>query len=97
MTAATLMHTLDGLVVHIPEDLRIVGIDDVRYASLLLVPLTTIHQPCKHIGRSAVTAMMERMANPDIPARDIQVDFKLVVRESCGAGLNRKMKAQILV
>jgi DNA-binding LacI/PurR family transcriptional regulator len=85
MTAANLMHTLDSLGVRIPEDLRIVGIDDVRYASLLRVPLTTIHQPCKHIGMSAVTAMMERIANPDMPARDILVDFKLVVRESCGA------------
>jgi GntR family transcriptional regulator, arabinose operon transcriptional repressor len=92
------MHTLDGLGVHIPEDLRIVGMDDVRYASLLRVPLTTINQPCKHIGMSAVTAMMERIANPDIPARDILVDFKLVVRESCGAGLhrNREVKAPIL-
>lgn len=98
MTAATLMHTLDGLGVHIPEDLRIVGMDDVRYASLLRVPLTTIHQPCKHIGMSAVTAMMERIAHPDIPARDILVDFKLVVRESCGAGLHRdrEVKAPIL-
>lgn len=39
---------------------------------------------------------MERIANPDIPARDILVDFQLVVRESCGAGLHRKVKSPIL-
>lgn len=94
MTSATLMHTLDNLGVNIPEDLRNVGMDDVRYASLLRVPLTTIHQPCKHIGMSAVTAMMERIANPDLPARDILVDCHLVVRESCGAGLHRKVSRQ---
>jgi len=90
MTAANLMHSLDSLGVRIPEDLRIVGIDDVRYASLLRVPLTTIHQPCKYIGASAVQAMKDRIADPNTPSRDIVLGFKLVVRESCGASLGKK-------
>ncbi|HXG66107.1 MAG TPA: GntR family transcriptional regulator, partial [Blastocatellia bacterium] len=40
ITAASLMHTLDGLKIRIPADVRIVGIDDVKYAKLLRVPLT---------------------------------------------------------
>jgi len=89
MTAANLMHTLDGLGVRIPHQFRIVGIDDVRHAGLLRVPLTTIHQPCKYIGTNAVAAMLERISHPDMPARDITVEFKLVVRESCGSALAR--------
>jgi DNA-binding LacI/PurR family transcriptional regulator len=58
------------------------GIDDVKYASLLSVPLTTIHQPCAEIGAIAVSAMMERLRNPQLPARDILLNFRLVVRES---------------
>jgi DNA-binding LacI/PurR family transcriptional regulator len=89
-TAANLMHTLDELGIRIPNDVGIVGIDDVRYAQLLRVPLTTLRQPCQYIGAAALRAMLERIAQPDMPARDILLECKLIVRESCGAGLQQK-------
>jgi len=61
------------------------GIDDVKYASLLAVPLTTLHQPCGEMGALAVSTMLERLQNPKLPARDILLDCRLVIRESCGA------------
>jgi GntR family transcriptional regulator, arabinose operon transcriptional repressor len=88
-TAGNLMHTLDEAGMKIPADVRIAAFDDVKYAKLLRVPLTTVHQPCHHIGAAAVKAMLERIAHPDMPARDILLDFKLIVRESCGANLRR--------
>ncbi len=84
-TAGHVMHTLIELDYRIPNDIRIVGIDDVQYASLLPVPLTTVHQPCREIGVAAVAAMLERIASPETPRRDILLDCRLVVRESCGA------------
>lgn len=90
-TAANLMHTLDELGLHIPRDIRIVGIDDVRYAQLLRVPLTTLRQPCQYIGAAALRAMLERIAQPDMPARDILFACRLIVRESCGANLQGKL------
>jgi DNA-binding LacI/PurR family transcriptional regulator len=84
-TAARLMSTLLSLGLRIPEDVRIAGIDDVRYAGLLPVPLTTLHQPCMDIGAAAVAAMMDRIANPNLPARSILLNGHLVVRRSCGA------------
>jgi DNA-binding LacI/PurR family transcriptional regulator len=84
-TAAQLMRTLLGLGIRIPEDVRIAGIDDVRYAGLLPVPLTTLHQPCMDIGAAAVAAMTDRIANPHLPARSILLNGHLVVRRSCGA------------
>ena len=84
--AGQLMHTLLALGRRVPQDLRLVGIDDVGYASLLPVPLTTIHQPCREIGTAAMTTMLERLARPLAPARDILLDCHLVVRQSCGAG-----------
>lgn len=85
--AGHLMHSLIRLNYRIPHDVRIVGIDDVEYASLLPVPLTTVHQPCREIGAAAVDAMLERIARPDMPVRDILLDCKLVIRDSCGANL----------
>jgi len=88
-TAGKLMQVLLGLGYRIPQDVRIVGIDDVEYASLLPIPLTTIHQPCREIGEAAMTAMLERVARPAQFVRDILVESSLVVRASCGAKTGR--------
>jgi DNA-binding LacI/PurR family transcriptional regulator len=84
-TAAKLLKTLSDLGVSVPEQIRMAGIDDVKYASLLSVPLTTIHQPCSEIGATAVSTMLEKLRHPRLPARDILLNFQLVVRDSCGA------------
>ena len=84
-TAGRLMHTLIAQGYNIPGQVRLVGIDDVRYASLLPVPLTTVHQPCLEIGEVAMAAMLERMTHPQLPPREILLDCRLVVRESCGS------------
>jgi GntR family transcriptional regulator of arabinose operon len=86
-TAAHLMRTLDQLGIRIPEEIRIVGIDDVRYAALLGVPLTTVRQPWREIGEVAITLMLDRITHPGMPSRDILLDCKLVVRKSCGSHL----------
>jgi len=46
-TAAKLMHMLTEHDYKIPLDVRIVGVDDIKYANYLRVPLTTYKQPCK--------------------------------------------------
>ena len=84
-TAAHVMQSLIRLNYRIPDDIRIVGIDDVGYASLLPTPLTTVHQPCRDIGGTAVAVILERLNTPGMPIRDILLDCRLVVRESCGA------------
>jgi DNA-binding LacI/PurR family transcriptional regulator len=94
LTAARLMQTLLAIGVHIPEQMRIVGMDDVKYASLLPVPLTTIHQDCAGIGAVAMATMLERLERPELPARDVLVPTKLVVRRSCGAHLAEQTGAQ---
>jgi DNA-binding LacI/PurR family transcriptional regulator len=89
-TAALLMQTLMGLGVRVPQDIRIAGVDDVKYASLLPIPLTTLRQPCREIGAAAIAAMMDRMSTPGLPARSILLDGALVVRQSCGAGISKQ-------
>ena len=86
-TAAKLMHSLLGLGMRIPEEIRITGVDDVKYAGLLPVPLTTFHQPCLDIGAAAIAAMKERIGNPHLAARTILLEGYLVVRQSCGAAV----------
>jgi len=86
-TTAQLMRSLIKLKVTVPAEIRLASFDDVRYATLLPVALTTIHQPCRQIAEVAFRAMRERMREPNIPRRVITVAPRLVVRESCGAYL----------
>jgi DNA-binding LacI/PurR family transcriptional regulator len=82
LTAAQLMTTLTRAGVRIPGDVRVTGMDDLKYASLLQVPLTSIRQPCLQIGATAMMAMRDRVAKPEMPARNFLVDFELMVRDS---------------
>jgi GntR family transcriptional regulator, arabinose operon transcriptional repressor len=81
-TAAHVMRALEAMSRRVPHDVRVAGFDDVKYASLLPVPLTTIHQPCTQLGEAAVRVMVERLKNPVMPARDVLLSFDLVVRAS---------------
>jgi GntR family transcriptional regulator of arabinose operon len=87
-TAARVMKELEKLGIRVPEDIRIVGIDDVKYARLLPVPLTTQHQNCADIGAVAMMTMLQRLENPDLPTRDVLLQTHTVVRRSCGAHLS---------
>lgn len=88
-TAGQLMHTLGSLSIRVPRDVRVVGFDDVKYASILPVPLTTLRQPCHEIGVAAMKAMLARVEDPAMVPRTISLDCEIVVRESCGAKLGR--------
>jgi GntR family transcriptional regulator, arabinose operon transcriptional repressor len=90
-TAALLMRTFTELKIVVPDQVRLVAFDDVKYASLVTVPLTTIHQPCDQLGAAAIQAMVQRIETPDMPPRDVLVDFHLVVRESCGSRAVREL------
>jgi DNA-binding LacI/PurR family transcriptional regulator len=84
-TAGRLMQTLIKLGYAVPKDVRLVGIDDVEFAALLPVPLTTLRQPSRQIGDAALGAMLERVSRRGLVARDILLDVELIVRESCGS------------
>ena len=84
-TAARVMTTLQRLGRRIPQDVRLVGIDDVDYARLLPVPLTTLRQPTHQIGDTALSIMLERVARRDLVPRHVCLQAKLVIRASCGA------------
>lgn len=88
-TAAQLLNSLAKLKIRVPEDIRVVGCDDLRTAKVVREPLTTIHQPCRDIAATAMTAMLHRISEPAAPATTYQVAPKLTVRSSCGAYLKK--------
>jgi DNA-binding LacI/PurR family transcriptional regulator len=81
-TAGQLMTSLNSLGLRVPSQIKVTGMDDIKYATILQTPLTTIHQPCLDLGAAALGAMLDRASHPQMPARDLTVNFHLVVRES---------------
>ncbi len=84
VTAAKLMATIISLGKRVPEDIRMVGLDDVNYARYLPTPLTTLRQDCAEIGAVAMWVMLERIKRPNHPVMDVRVKTELVIRASCG-------------
>jgi len=88
-TAAQLMHSFAKVKIRVPDDIRLIGFDNLKYAELLTVPLTTISQPYREMARNALRAMLCRLADPTLPATSLLSCPSLVVRSSCGAFLRR--------
>ena len=84
VTAARLMQTLVTLGIRIPGDIKMAGVDDVRYARFLPTPLTSIRQNCLEMGAVAMATMLDRVQSPELPVKDVLVRFELIVRASTG-------------
>jgi LacI family transcriptional regulator len=84
-TAFELMATLGREGFEVPADVRMTGFDDVHYSSRCATPLTTIQQPCRNIALVALRAMLDRLADPSLPARCQLLAPSLELRDSCGA------------
>jgi len=67
----------------VPEDVSVVGFDDIQAASYIVPSLTTIRQPLQHMGALAASTLLQKLANEKIPDI-IKVDPELVARESTG-------------
>lgn len=76
---------------HVPNDVSIVGFDDIQSASYHVPSLTTIRQPLKEMGSTAAAALLRRMAHETLPAT-IEVQPELVVRESTAALRGKQSK-----
>ncbi|ELQ6242905.1 ribose operon transcriptional repressor RbsR [Cronobacter sakazakii] len=66
----------------IPQDIALVGYDDIELASYMTPPLTTIHQPKDELGELAIDVLIHRMAQPELQQQRLQLTPVLTVRGS---------------
>ena len=76
------MQTARARGVGIPEDLSIVGFDDLEEAEIVTPALTTIRQPLAEMGRIAVSLLMRLLDNQRLEALHVELGTRLVVRDS---------------
>jgi LacI family transcriptional regulator len=70
----------------VPDDVAIVGYDDIEFAAAAAVPLTSVRQPRAQLGRSAAELLIDEVQNADSHQhRQLVFEPELVVRESTGA------------
>lgn len=66
----------------VPEDVSVVGFDDIRFARYTSPPLTTVAQPKNALGREAMSMLLELLNDPAVPPRKRVLTADLVVRGS---------------
>ncbi len=66
----------------VPEDISILGFDNIQAAAFLNPPLTTIRQPLHHMGDLAAKILLRRIKEEDTEPEEIWVQPELVIRES---------------
>lgn len=78
LQALTMLRT-----VRVPEDIALVGYDDIDFATATVVPLTSVRQPAQLIGRTAVELLLRSISDPDGDyERRVRFRPELVVRQS---------------
>src|SRR5213079_705799 len=73
----------------VPEDLSVVGFDDVEHATIVTPRLTTVRQPLAEMGRTAVSLLMRLLEGQRFETLHVELATRLVVRDSTRAPVAR--------
>ncbi len=85
LSAFGAMEAIGARGLRIPEDISLVGFDNISQAGLVYPKLTTVHQPLEQMGQVAVKMLLEQIDNDDQPPRHVTLATQLVIRDSCQA------------
>lgn len=85
MMAIGALRTLRKAGLKVPEDLSIVGFDDIELASAVSPALTTIHQPIEEFANLTVKILLNRIHKKPAGKRRMVFETRLVIRDSCAA------------
>ncbi|HKV01184.1 MAG TPA: GntR family transcriptional regulator [Ktedonobacteraceae bacterium] len=88
--ALDVLQAAKALHLRIPEDLAVVGFDDMEFAAHVHPPLTTVVQQFIDIGLRAGTLLINRIEGIVGVPKHIELPTNLIIRESCGAQLHVK-------
>ena len=68
---------------HTPQDLSVIGFDDIPSTEWMNPPLTTIRQPLREMGSIAVDLLLQQIAGEPLKAQRVELATSLVIRQSC--------------
>lgn len=79
----------------VPDDVAVVGFDDMSFAAQLQPPLTTVRQPISQLGERAVMSLIALLHQPENGPQQIILPTELVIRASCGAEIAQRANLQV--
>jgi DNA-binding LacI/PurR family transcriptional regulator len=82
MTAVGIITGLQEQGLRVPDDISVVGVDDISFAGLMSPALTTIRQPVDQMAEAAVARLMARIANDHGPGTEEIFQPELIIRAS---------------
>lgn len=87
-TTLRILSNLNERGVSVPEELALVGYDDVPWSAALNPPPTVVDQPGYEIGRRAAEILLERLHDQSRSPTTVTLQPRLIVRRSCGASVD---------
>jgi LacI family transcriptional regulator len=87
------MRALQEVGLSVPEDVSVVGFDDVASATFCIPPLTTVRQPLKKMGRIAAETLLDRIEQRGEFKHELPVEPELVVRKSTAPAAKKSQTA----
>ena len=82
LMAMGVLHAARELGLHCPEDVSIVGFDDLDFAEFTAPALTSVHQPGYQLGTTAARLLLDRIDGSQAPAQKITLPSELKIRHS---------------
>ncbi|MCL5073924.1 MAG: substrate-binding domain-containing protein, partial [Actinobacteria bacterium] len=80
--AIGIIKILKELKIRIPQDISIIGFDDILFSNIIEPPLSTIKLPKKSMGEAAINLLIDLIENKEIKNKIIKLPTKLIIRES---------------
>jgi LacI family transcriptional regulator len=84
VTAIGVLHEAYRVGLRVPDDLSVIGFDNIHITQMTIPPLTTIQMSCYELARAAVMALKAHVEKAPGARREIPIETQLVVRESTG-------------
>lgn len=80
--AAAVINAAHTLGIRVPEDLSVIGFDNVVTSQITQPAITTIAQPCFQLGQQACSILLEKILNPEMPDRHTLLSTEMIIRNS---------------
>ena len=90
------LRACEEMGLHVPDDIEIIGFDNIMMASMVTPALSSVHVDKYHIGETAMSRLLDMMDSAETPLPIIRMDVSLKLRESTRASVGRISTTQII-
>lgn len=85
VTAVGVMHGLARMNLRVPDDISVMGYDNIPMSAYVMPPLSTVAQPIIEMGKTAVEILLKHIQDPNLTSDKAVLPTQLVIRESTAA------------